>query len=77
MVPPELSVDGLSSTLSWRILPTGDIADIRVDRSSGRADLDTFAVDALRRAANLGQLPSGLPADGVRVTLEFEFGATQ
>jgi TonB family protein len=64
----------MTATLSWVILPNGDVEDIRVDRTSGRPDLDQLAVQALRRVENLGRLPPGLPSDGLRVSLEFEFG---
>jgi TonB family protein len=73
VVPPELSVPGLKSTISWQILPDGTITDIRLDRSSDRPDLDELAMAALRRAENLGRLPTGFPAAGIRVSLEFEF----
>jgi TonB family protein len=60
--------------LSWTILPDGDILDIRIEQSSGRADLDRLAFDALRRAENLGRLPPDIPRQGIRVSLAFQFG---
>jgi protein TonB len=38
-----------TTVLRVRVLPDGSVAEVLVDRSAGHADLDTAAVDAVRR----------------------------
>ena len=51
----------------FRVLPSGEAKDVKLQRSSGSDECDKEAVDSVAKASPFDPLPSALPA------LEFQF----
>ncbi len=73
----ENPIRSASSTLSaivyFRILKNGDLADVKVERSSGVGVFDKAALRAVVSASPLQPLPDEYTGDYLGVHLEFEF----
>lgn len=65
-VKPIASVKGLSSTIRVKLLPSGDVMDATIARSSGDSLFDRSAVNAVRKAS-----PLPVPRDRALFTRRF------
>lgn len=69
---PSIAQRGLRTIAAFRIQRDGTIENARIHKSSGRSDLDQFALIALQKT-RLPQFPDGYPARHADVTLTFDF----
>ncbi|MFP4580725.1 MAG: TonB family protein, partial [Candidatus Sumerlaeia bacterium] len=61
--------------VSFKIRKDGTIYDVRTQKSTGRPNLDRFALDAVTQTAKLLPLPATVNRDHVSATITFEFGS--
>lgn len=71
--PPDVNDPNLTCVVEWKIQPNGAIEEVRVKKSSGVLACDSCAVDALKKTANLGPLPSELGSKPIWTSLTFYF----
>jgi TonB family protein len=69
-IPPEQG-NSRRSVLRFSISRNGEISNLRVGKSSGNADSDAAAMDAVRRAAPFRSLPAGYK--GRTIDIQFTF----
>ena len=74
LVPPGVNDAELICVVEWEILGDGRIRNPRVVKSTGHADYDARALEAVTKTANLGPLPPQFRAKGVWVSMPFIFG---
>jgi periplasmic protein TonB len=59
--------------ITFSVLPSGQIKDLRLLESSGFEELDKEALDAVRRASPFLSFPEGLKDDKIKVELDIIF----
>jgi len=59
--------------VSFNILRTGEITDVRIKQGSGDATLDRLGVRAIERAAPFGRLPPRFEDDALEVTFTLRY----
>lgn len=59
--------------VTFKIASKGDISDLKIWKSSGSAEMDEKALDAVRKSEKI-PLPDGAPTD---VTIQYTLGAPQ
>lgn len=72
-VPPGVNDPNLTCVVEWEILRDGTIQNIRVVKSTGVAQYDACAIDALRKTGNLGPLPPEFGKSSIWTSLTFVF----
>jgi protein TonB len=60
-----------TATISFTVLRSGDIKNLRIARSSGWPAVDQSAVQAVRSSAPFGELYTTYPGDHLDVTIDF------
>jgi protein TonB len=63
--------DSLTARLSFTVLRSGSIADLRITRSSNWSTIDQSAVQAVRSSAPFAELPQTYLGDRLDVTIDF------
>ncbi|MGQ9604392.1 MAG: energy transducer TonB [bacterium] len=71
--PPPVGSDIVVSTIYFRIRKTGEITDIKLEKSSGFELYDRAAIKAVSDAAPLPPLPVGFKDQWLGVHFEFEY----
>lgn len=57
-------------TVKWQLLPDGNIAGLRIDKSSGDPACDKAALDSVAMSAPFAPLPGGIPATPITFTFQ-------
>lgn len=76
-VPPGVDDPNMTCVLEWEILPDGTIQNGRVVKSTGTAQYDACAIDALNKTANLGALPPEFGGRSIWTSLTFVYAGNQ
>lgn len=74
LVPPGINDPDLVCVVEWEILPSGNVRNIKIVKSTGNAELDRAAFDAVKNTGNLGRLPPDFGGRSLWVSLPFIFG---
>lgn len=72
IVPPDRQADK-TAVVEFKILRSGELTGIRVKRSSGDAELDQLALDAMKKAGKLAPLPDAVEKDSIETEVAFNF----
>ena len=65
--------EGMLCRVQFRVNREGKIYDIRVVRSTGKPELDRFAVEAVEETGKLGPLPDSIRDSSIIITANFDF----
>lgn len=71
--PPPVGTETVVSTVYFRIRRTGEITDIKLEKSSGFELYDKAAIKAVSDATPLPPLPAGFKGQWLGVHFEFEY----
>jgi TonB family protein len=74
LVPEGVNDPDLTCIVEWEILPDGLVRNAKVVKSTGNADYDKRALDAVEKTANLGPLPPQFAGKTLWVSLPFIYG---
>jgi TonB family protein len=74
-VPPGVNDPNMTCEVEWEILRDGTIQNVRVVKSTGSTQYDSFAIDALLKTANLGPLPPEIKTESIWTSLKFVYSA--
>lgn len=72
-VPPGVDDPNMTCVVEWEILPDGTIRNARIVKSTGVAQYDARALEALQRTVNLGSLPPEFGQRPIWTSLTFVF----
>jgi TonB family protein len=72
-VPPGVNDPNMTCVVEWEILPDGTIQNAKVIKSTGVAQYDACALDALNKTASLGPLPPEFGKKSVWTSLTFQY----
>lgn len=74
LVPDGVNDPDLTCIVEWEISSDGSIKNEKIVKSTGNTDYDQRALDAVKKTANLGSLPSQFAGKSVWVSLPFIYG---
>lgn len=74
IVPDGVNDPDLTCIVEWEILSDGTVKNAKVVKSTGNAEHDQRAIDAVEKTANLGPLPPQFQGKSVWVSLPFIYG---
>ena len=77
-VPPGVNDPNLTCVVEWEILTDGTIRNARVTKSTGTAQYDSLALEAIQKTTNLGPLPPEFQSrQSIWTSLTFVFAGDQ
>ncbi len=74
-IPPDMNDPEIVCVVQWEIMRDGTVQNIEVLKSTGDEELDSMAVDAVRKSENVGGLPDNVRGESLKVSLPFQFGS--
>ena len=68
---PSFRQDDRTTVLTFNIEKNGQVSDLRVTQSSGSAEVDREAVEAIEKSLPFAPLPAEFPLDSLEITFSF------